>query len=71
VLLVTVSGEVKIFDGWLAGVGTVHRTSRAEVTKSTDGRVAAIRAHLGVSNLLGHYQGRVKVDPVIRQTLNG
>ena len=58
ILLVTVKGEAKLTNGWLAGFSTLHRNGDAQLSTSPGTRI--LKAPLGVSNLAGHYRGRVK-----------
>jgi len=60
VLGVTVHGEVKIYDGFLAGIQTIHRTGDAEMEQSPDMTKLKISAHMGVSNMHGHYRMHAK-----------
>lgn len=57
---VTVHGEVKIFNGFLAGIQTLHRTGDAEMTQSADMTKIKISAHLGLVNLHGAYSFHAK-----------
>jgi len=58
ILMVTVKGEATLKNGWLAGFSTLHRNGDARLMGSPGTRI--LKAPLGVSNLAGHYRGRVK-----------
>merc|ERR1719244_1097936 len=60
VLGVTVHGEAKIYDGFLAGIQSIHRTGDAEMTQSADMTKLKIKAKLGMSKLNGHYRMHAK-----------
>jgi len=60
VLGIRVHGEAKIYDGFLAGIQTIHRTGDAEMTQSEDMTKLIISAHMGMSNLHGHYRMHAK-----------
>jgi len=60
ILGVRIHGEAKIFDGFLNGIQTIHRTGDAEMTQSTDMTKLKITAKLGMSNLHGHYRMHAK-----------
>ncbi|GFR13162.1 mite allergen Lep d 7, partial [Trichonephila clavata] len=49
VMYVKVSGEAKLYDGWLAGVSTIHRTDECELR--TNKTTISVSAHLGLNNL--------------------
>merc|ERR1712228_96530 len=59
VLGIRVHGEAKIYDGFLAGIQTIHRTGDAEMTQP-DMTKLLISAHMGMSNLHGHYRMHAK-----------
>lgn len=60
VLGIKVHGEAKIYDGFLAGIQTIHRTGDAEMTQSPDMTQLKISAHMGMSNMHGHYRMHAK-----------
>jgi len=60
VLGIRIHGEAAIYDGFLAGIQTIHRTGDAEMTQSADMTKLVISAHLGMSNLHGHYRMHAK-----------
>lgn len=64
ILLVTVRGEVKLYDGWLAGISTLHRTGDGHIVKTTGssstGCLVTLDAHLGLSSIVGHYKAHAK-----------
>jgi len=60
ILFVTVHGEARVYEGWLAGLSTIHRTGNAEMSTSNDEQTMMVSAHLGVSNLKGHYRAHAK-----------
>lgn len=53
ILLINVRGEVKVSEGSLAGLRTIHRAGDAEMTQSADGAIV-VDAKLGLNNLQGH-----------------
>lgn len=59
IIFVTVHGQAKIYDGYLAGLKTIHRTGDAEMSNTADGQIV-VNAHLGLSNLVGHYRVSAK-----------
>jgi len=59
VLGARIHGEAKIYDGFLAGIQTIHRTGDAEMTQP-DATHLVISAHMGMSNLHGHYRMHAK-----------
>jgi len=60
VLGIAVHGEAKIYDGFLAGIQSIHRTGDAEMEQSPDMTKLKISAHMGMSNLHGHYRMHAK-----------
>jgi len=60
VLGIRIHGEAKIYDGFLAGIQTIHRTGDAEMTQSADMTKLVISAHMGMTNLHGHYRMHAK-----------
>jgi len=60
ILGIRVHGEAAIYDGFLAGIQTIHRTGDAEMTQSPDMTKLVISANLGMSNLHGHYRMHAK-----------
>merc|ERR1712198_45219 len=60
VLGIRVHGEAKIYDGFPAGIQTIHRTGDADMTQSEDMTKLIISAHMGMSNLHGHYRMHAK-----------
>lgn len=60
ILGITVHGEAKIYDGFLAGIQTIHRTGDSEMNQSPDMTSLQISAHMGMSNLHGHYRMHAK-----------
>ena len=61
VLGIKVHGEAKIYDGFLAGIQTIHRTGDAEMTQSPDMTQLKISAHMGMSNMHGHYRSVLEI----------
>ncbi|GFT16517.1 uncharacterized protein NPIL_665371 [Nephila pilipes] len=58
VMYVKVTGEAKLYDGWLAGVSTIHRTDECEL--QTNKTTISVSAHLGLNNLKLAYKGHAK-----------
>jgi len=59
ILGINVHGQAKVFDGYLAGLRTIHRSGDAEMVNTADGAII-INAKLGLSNLQGHYRALAK-----------
>jgi len=60
VLGIRVHGEAKFWDGFLAGIQTIHRTGDAEMTQP-DMTTLRISANMGMNNLHGHYNLHAKL----------
>ncbi|GFV21843.1 uncharacterized protein TNCV_4525301 [Trichonephila clavipes] len=58
VMYVTVKGEAKLYDGWLSGVSTIHRTDECELR--TNKTTISVAAHLGLNKLKLAYKGHAK-----------
>jgi len=56
---ITFHGHAKVYQGWLAGLRTLHRTGDAEMTNTPDGAIV-VDAKLGLNNLQGHYRASAK-----------
>jgi len=59
ILGIPVFGHAKVFDGYLAGLRTLHRSGDAEMTNTPDGAIL-VTAELGLKNLQGHYKASAK-----------
>jgi len=61
ILLVTVKGEAKFYEGWLVGLSTLHRVGTSHVTRTEGvGRSTHVASTLGIGNLVGHYKAHAK-----------
>merc|ERR1712212_366206 len=58
VLLVEVRGSAKVYDGYLKGLSTIHRTGLADMT--TNATHVRVRATIGVNDLCGSYKACAK-----------
>jgi len=58
VLLVEVRGSAKVYDGYLKGLSTLHRTGLASMT--TNATHVTIRTTIGVNDLIGSYKASAK-----------
>lgn len=58
VLLVTVRGSAKVYDGYLKGLSTLHRTGLASM--NTNATHVTIRTTIGVNDLIGSYKASAK-----------
>jgi len=58
ILLVEVRGSAKVYDGYLKGLSTLHRTGLASM--ESDGKNIKIRATIGVNDLTGSYKASAK-----------
>merc|ERR1711887_440538 len=58
VLLVEVRGSAKVYDGYLKGLSTIHRTGLADMT--TNATHVRVRATIGVNDLYGSYKASAK-----------
>ncbi|GIY53498.1 hypothetical protein CDAR_405201 [Caerostris darwini] len=57
-MFVNFNGEAKMYDGWLAGISTIHRTDECEL--NTTRTTISVSAHLGLKNLKLAYKGHAK-----------
>jgi len=72
ILGIRIHGEVKVYDGYLAGLRTIHRTGDAEMVNTADGAIV-VNARLGLNNLKGHYRASAKfmnLGPATGVTIN-
>jgi len=60
ILLVTVEGEAKLYNGRLDGFSSLRRSGDAQLDTSEKTGQKMLMAPLGVSNMKGHYSGHVK-----------
>merc|ERR1712168_1369504 len=58
ILLVEVRGSAKVYDGYLKGLSTLHRTGLASM--STNETHVKVRATIGVNDLVGSYKASAK-----------
>merc|ERR1712002_23919 len=58
ILLLEIRGSAKVFDGYLKGLSTVHRTGLASM--QSEGKDIKIRATIGVNDLTGSYKASAK-----------
>merc|ERR1712228_974507 len=58
ILLVEVRGSAKVYDGYLKGLSTLHRTGLASM--STNATHVHVRATIGVNDLVGSYKASAK-----------
>merc|ERR1712212_1177483 len=58
ILLVEVRGSAKVYDGYLKGLSTIHRTGLADMT--TNATHVRVRATIGVNDLYGSYKASAK-----------
>merc|ERR1712126_751254 len=58
ILLVEVRGSAKVYDGYLKGLSSLHRTGLASM--STNETHVKVRATIGVNDLVGSYKAAAK-----------
>merc|ERR1712055_448216 len=58
ILLVEVRGSAKVYDGYLKGLSTLHRTGLASM--STNATHVKVRCTIGVNDLVGSYKASAK-----------
>merc|ERR1711931_578268 len=58
ILLVEVRGSAKVYDGYLKGLSTLHRTGLADI--NTNATHVTVRATIGVNDLAGSYKASAK-----------
>merc|ERR1712126_327269 len=58
ILLVEVRGSAKVYDGYLKGLSSLHRTGLASM--STNETHVKVRATIGVNDLIGSYKAAAK-----------
>merc|ERR1712133_177501 len=58
ILLVEVRGSAKVYDGYLKGLSTLHRTGLADM--NTNATHVTVRATIGVNDLAGSYKASAK-----------
>merc|ERR1712002_1072880 len=58
VLLVEIRGSAKVYDGYLKGLSSIHRTGLASM--QSNGTHNTIRATVGVNDLVGNYKASAK-----------
>ncbi|KAG0727401.1 hypothetical protein GWK47_034707 [Chionoecetes opilio] len=56
VLGVVWHGEAKLYDGWLRGLASIHRSDNAEFIKNSDGRVLGILAGLQLGDMKLYFE---------------
>jgi len=54
IVFVTVKGEASVYDGYVSGLSTIHRSGEANMR--TEGQNLIVTAHAGLSNLRGQYR---------------
>merc|ERR1712029_313854 len=59
ILLVEIRASAKVYDGYLKGLSTLHRTGLASM--STNETHVKVRATIGVNDLVGSYKASAKV----------
>jgi len=62
ILLVTIKGEMKFYEGWLVGLSTLHRVGTSRLTKVANGerKTVDVSSTLGIDGLVGHYKAHAK-----------
>jgi len=62
ILLITVKGEMKFYEGWLVGLSTLHRVGTSRLTKVDNGerKTVDVSSTLGIDGLVGHYKAHAK-----------
>uniref|UniRef100_A0A0N7ZDC7 Uncharacterized protein n=1 Tax=Scylla olivacea TaxID=85551 RepID=A0A0N7ZDC7_SCYOL len=55
VLGVVWHGEAKLYDGWMRGLASIHRSGNAEFIKNSEGRIRGLLASLSLGEMKGHY----------------
>jgi len=60
VLLVEVRGSAKVYDGYLKGLSTLHRTGLASMNTNAETGAVTFRATIGVNDLIGSYKASAK-----------
>merc|ERR1712098_890114 len=58
VLLVEIRGSAKVYDGYLKGLSSIHRTGLAEMNQNATH--VNVRATIGVNDLVGSYKASAK-----------
>ncbi|XP_022248961.1 uncharacterized protein LOC111087247 isoform X2 [Limulus polyphemus] len=58
ILLITYTGEAKLFDGYISGLSSLHRTGDCTIAKAED--LVSIFADVGFNNIEASYKGEVK-----------
>ncbi|XP_035215793.1 uncharacterized protein LOC118189317 isoform X2 [Stegodyphus dumicola] len=58
VMFVTVTGEAKMYDGWLWGISSIHRTDECDFNSNRT--FISVSAHLGLNDLRLSYKGHAK-----------
>ncbi|XP_045134646.1 uncharacterized protein LOC123518099 [Portunus trituberculatus] len=48
-------GEAKLYDGWMRGLASIHRSANAEFIKNSAGVIRGILASLSLGEMKGHY----------------
>ncbi|XP_068201165.1 mite allergen Lep d 7-like isoform X2 [Palaemon carinicauda] len=56
VLLVTWHGEAALYDGWLRGISSLHRSSNADFVTDEQGVITGITAGSSMEQMKGHYK---------------
>merc|ERR1712136_366467 len=72
VLLVEVRGSAKVYDGYLKGLSTIHRTGLASMHQNAPH--VSVRATIGVNDLAGSYKASAKfmnIGPSFGQRQHG
>jgi len=73
ILLVTIRGEIKFYEGWLVGLSTLHRIGDSAVVKEDGGNLVRVSSTLGLGHVVGHYKAHAKFmdfGPTFEVTIN-
>lgn len=60
ILFVTARGEVKFYEGWLAGLSTLYRSGGSSVDRKNEGNLVRVTSKLGLGQAVAHYKANVK-----------
>jgi len=60
VLGITWHGEAEVYDGWLKGLSSIHRTDNSEFLYDGDSSVIGMETGLGLDTMNGHYKLRAQ-----------
>ncbi|XP_050733517.1 uncharacterized protein LOC127007045 [Eriocheir sinensis] len=48
-------GEASLYDGWLRGLATIHRSVDADFIRNSEGRILGIQTGLAIGDMEAHY----------------